>query len=341
MTNNHRPPPHEGDRRSFVIAAAALSLALVTGCHGSAEKPVAPVASGGALSPAAAITPLPSRDTAAHVKRPAFDSEKAYRLLVKQCDFGPRPVGSAAHDKTRAFLLEEMRKYADKTVAQDFTYQGHPLTNIIGVFNPDAKPQILVCAHWDTRPTADQELDEAKRKQPIPGADDGASGVAVLLEMARNFKEQKPQVGVVMILLDGEDYGSFEKDEGVLLGARYFAKHHEGYDPKFGILLDMVGNKNLSIYREPNSEKYAPDTNEKFFRVARELGYGKYIIDQQGAGGITDDHIPLIKAQIPTIDIIDFNYGPWHTLEDTPDKCSAEALGIVGNTLAELVYREK
>jgi len=272
--------------------------------------------------------------------RPAFDGAKAFKLLVKQCEFGPRPVGSEAHQKTRDFLLAEMQKYADRTVAQDFRYRGMPLTNVIGVFNPDAKRQVLLCAHWDTRPIADMEIDEEKRKRPIPGANDGASGVAVLLELARLFKEKKPEVGVLIVLFDGEDYGDFKKDEGVFLGSRHFARNRQGYNPAFGILIDMVGDKDLDIYREVNSQRYAPGTNDKVFRIARELGYEDYFIDSLETE-IIDDHIPLNQARIPTIDLIDFNYGPWHTLEDTPDKCSAGSLAVVGNTLAEVVYREK
>lgn len=278
---------------------------------------------------------------ASQVNRPTFDGAKAFDLLVKQCAFGPRPVGSEAHQKTRDFLLAEMRKYADKTDAQDFSYRGMPLTNVIGVFNPDAKRSVLLCGHWDTRPTADQEIDQARRKMPIPGANDGASETAVLLELARIFKEQKPAVGVVIVLLDGEDYGDFEKDEGVFLGSRYFATHHKDFHPEFGILLDMIGDKDLDIYREVNSQSFAPGTNQKVFTIARELGYGKNIIDQMGPN-ILDDHVALSRqGRIPTIDLIDFNYGPWHTLDDTPDHCSAESLSKVGNTVAEVVYREK
>jgi glutaminyl-peptide cyclotransferase len=272
-------------------------------------------------------------------QRPAFDGERAYRLLQKQCDFGPRPVGSDAHKKTRDFLLSEMAKYADNTIAQDFTYRGMTLTNVIGVFNRQAKRRVLLCAHWDTRPTADEELDVEKRRQPILGANDGASGVAILLELARLFREKKPSVGVIIVLFDGEDYGDFTQDEGVFLGSRHFAKNHNGYALEFGILLDMVGDRDLNIYREANSDTYARHINDKVFRIAQELGHGKHIIDQAGRN-ILDDHIPLNEAGIPTVNLIDFDYGPWHTLEDTPDKCSAASLAIVGNTVAELIYRE-
>ncbi len=328
----------------FAPLAYVASAAFLLGCNGGNANGLKNESVRSA-TPVVDSRPSPSEAPAtitgiAPTKRPAFDGEKAYAILKKQCEFGPRPVGSEAHRKTRDFLMDEMRKYADKTVAQDFLYRGLPLTNIIGVFNPEQKKQVLLCAHWDTRPRADQEIDEAKQNQPILGANDGASGVAILIEIARMFKEQKPNVGVVIVLLDGEDYGSFEKDEGVLLGAKHFAKNHRDYNIEYGILLDMVGDKNLDIYREQNSQRYAPGTNEKFFRAARELGHGKFIIDDVKTN-VTDDHIPLNVSGIRTIDIIDFNYAPWHTLDDTPDKCSAESLMRVGDTTAEVVYRER
>jgi glutaminyl-peptide cyclotransferase len=273
------------------------------------------------------------------IPNPHFDGDRAMKLLVQQCDFGPRPVGSPAHIKTRDFLLTEMKKYADVVQTQDFTYRGMPLTNIIGVFNPKAKKSILFCTHWDTRPTADEEIDPAKRKMPIPGADDGASGTAVLLEMARDFHYNRPKVGVILLLIDGEDYGDFEMNQGVFLGSRYFAAHHKGYDPEYGVLIDMIGAKNLKIHKEYNSQKYAPQVDDKVFNLAKEMGYSKYFIDSVKYN-IGDDHLPLIQAGIPTIDLIDFDYAPWHTLADTPDKCSPQSLAIVGNVLEALTYQE-
>ena len=274
-------------------------------------------------------------------RRPKFDEKKAFDLLVKQCDFGPRPVGSPAHEKTAEFLLEELKKYADKTAAQKFTYRGMPLTNVIGIFNPDAKRKALLCAHWDTRPRADQEVSINRRARPILGANDGASGVAVLLELARLFKEQKPDIGIVMVFFDGEDYGDFDRDEGVFLGSRHFARNVGEYKTDFGILLDMVGEKELNIHREQNSEEFAKPVNDKVFQIAKELGYGKQIVDNI-RHNISDDHIPINEiARIPTIDLIDFDYAHWHTLDDTVDKCSPASLKAIGETVAEVIYREK
>lgn len=314
----------------LLFYAVALLLVLQVGCGHSGALSDQAQPDGG--SPPWSQDGIPA-------KRPVFDGSRAFQLLQKQCNFGPRPVGSEAHKRTRDFLLSEMAKYADNTVAQDFTYRGMRLTNVIGLFNPQAKRSVLLCAHWDTRPTADEEIDADKRRKPILGANDGASGVAVLLELARLFKEKKPAVGVIIVLFDGEDYGDFLQDEGVFLGSRHFAKNRTGYTPEFGILLDMVGDKDLNIYREANSEEFARHINDKVFRIAQELGYGKHIINQAGRN-IIDDHIPLNEAGIPTINLIDFDYGPWHTLEDTPDKCSPASLAMVGNTVAEVIYRE-
>lgn len=328
-------------RHGSKLALTLLLAGLALGCnHADAGNHPSSAPAGLVASPRSAGE---TTDTAApqRAQRPAFDEKKAWAHLVKQCDFGPRPVGSAAHQKTRDYLVAEMKKVADKVVEQNFTYRGLPLTNVIGVFNAEAKRQVLLCGHWDTRPTADQELDPANQRKPIIGASDGASEIAVLLELGRLFKEQKPNVGVVIVLLDGEDYGNFERDEGVFLGAKYFAKNHQGYNPEFGILLDMVGDKDLDIHRERNSEGFAPAVNNKVFRIARELGYSKNFIDDREYTNVSDDHFALNQAGIPTIDLIDFNYGPWHRLSDTPENCSANSLKVVGEIVAEVVYREK
>jgi len=304
-------------------AAVALASLAAAGCNG---------ARAGSATPA---PPAQAARTSA-----AFDGEKAFALLKRQCDFGPRPVGSQAHQRARDFLLEEMRRHADRATTQDFAYRGMPLTNVIGLFNESAQRRVLLCAHWDTRPRADQEIDPARQKQPIPGANDGASGVAVLLELARIFKERRPAVGVVIVLFDGEDYGDFQRDEGVFLGSRHFARNCKEFRAEYGILLDMVGDRDLDIYREGYSDQYATSINRKVFAMARELGFGRHIIDEPRYT-VQDDHIPLNTiARIPTIDLIDFNYGPWHTLDDTPDKCSPRSLQMVGSTIAEVVRRE-
>lgn len=277
--------------------------------------------------------------------RPKFDGEKAFAMLKKQCEYGPRPPGSAAHVKTRDFLLAEMKKHSNRVALQRFDHahseSGKKLDmwNVIASFGPTEGREILLCAHWDTRPTADEELDADKRKLPIIGANDGASGVAILLELARMFKLQPPEVPVTIVLFDGEDYGPTGAD--MYLGAKCFAsKLDKPESILYGILLDMVGDRELNIYRERHSNGSAPEIVAKVWRTAKKLGYGEFFIDEPKYA-ITDDHIPLIKRGIPCIDVIDFDYAYWHTHEDTADKCSAESLRVVGETVAELVYSEQ
>jgi len=210
---------------------------------------------------------------------------------------------------------------------------------VIASFGPAEGKEILLCAHWDTRPTADEELDAIKQKQPIIGANDGASGVAVLMELARIFKQQAPKVPVTIVLFDGEDLGPTGKD--MYLGARYFAsKLDKPQTIRYGILLDMIGDKNLQIYRERNSYESAPEIVSKVWKTAARLGYGKTFIDKPKYA-ISDDHLPLIARGVPCIDLIDFDYAYWHTLDDTVDKCSPDSLRIVGETVAEVVYSEQ
>lgn len=276
-------------------------------------------------------------------KAPKFDSEGAFNILKEQCAFGPRPVGAEAHDKTRDYLAGELRKHADTVQIQNFQSvlggKKMQLSNIIAKFGDTKSPSILLCAHWDTRPTADEELERADRKRPIIGANDGASGVAVLLELARMFRERPPVVPVTIVLFDGEDYGPTGED--MFLGSKYFASNIQPSTKyRYGILLDMIGDKDLQIYRETNSQDNAKSIVDKVWTAARDLVY-KDTFKDEVKYGISDDHIPLIKAGIPCIDVIDFDYPYWHTLADTVDKCSADSLKIVGETIAQLVYSEQ
>ena len=236
------------------------------------------------------------------------------------------------------------------SVMQDFTtnVQGKELNlcNIAAYFNPNAKKWILLAGHWDTRPRADYEVTSENRSKPIPGANDGASETAVLMELARMFAKQKPDVGVYVVFFDGEDYGT--DDATMFLGARHFAdtlRTSAAVDGKpvkfeYGLLLDMIGDKNLDIYEEQNSVDAAPEVVDKVWKAAKNLGYGDKFIPEVKYS-ISDDHIPLIHAGVKCIDIIDFDYAPWHTLEDTPDKCSPRSLETVGEVVASVVYGEK
>ncbi len=278
-----------------------------------------------------------------------FSGDKAFAHLTKQCDFGPRIPNSDAHKNCGDYILNNLKQYADEVREQNFTYNIDGkvlrLRNIIGIFNLAAKDHILLCAHWDSRPFADEELDKEKAMQPVLGANDGASGVAVLLELARIFKNHPPKVGIIMVFFDGEDYGP--GPENMFLGSKKFAqtwkqmKLPNGQPLKFryGILLDMVGDKNLTIYREQYSNQKAPKIVDKVWKAAESLGYSN-VFKNEAKYFVNDDHIPLIISGIDCIDIIDFEYAPWHTIEDTPDKCSPDSLKIVGQVVAKVVYDE-
>ena len=277
---------------------------------------------------------------------PSFDEKIAFSYLTAQTDFGPRNPGSVGHQKCLDYLQTEMQKFSDAVNLQPFTQPGYngetlKLTNIISSFKLQETTRILFIAHWDTRPRADQEKNPKKRNQPILGANDGASGVAILTEIARHLKANPPAIGVDILFVDGEDYGKESDTKNYFLGARYFAKHlPSGYAPAFGILLDMVGDKELEIDREENSVKAAPDIVSLVWATANELGVPQFSNLGQFA---LDDHIPLNEAGIKTIDLIDFHYPDtsnryWHTTEDTPDKCSPESLGAVGKVLMHVIY---
>lgn len=271
--------------------------------------------------------------------------------MIKLVDFGPRNPGSSGHEEALRFLVEELSRYADRVLEQRFTFpsvgaqnfEPLQLTNIIASFDLEKGNRILLCAHWDTRPWADQDPNPENHSKPIPGANDGASGVACLLEIARIIKEQKPRYGVDIVLFDGEDMGrpntkhearSTEDFSGYLLGSTYFAKNLGGYRPQYGILLDMIGDRNLEIFMEGNSIRFTPDRVRKVFEKAK--GIPQFHPEVRYT--ITDDHIPLNQAGIPTVLLIDFDYPYWHTLEDTPDKCSAESLQAVGDLLINILY---
>jgi glutaminyl-peptide cyclotransferase len=271
--------------------------------------------------------------------QPVFDSNRAYQYLKKQCAFGPRPPSSTAHEKTKNYFISELKKYARSVTPQNFSQSTSTgmlkLTNIIAIFGPEVDKKILLAAHWDTRPFADKDTKPNKRNMPIIGANDGASGVAVLLELARIFYEKPPPVKIIMVLFDGEDYGKNTNE--MFLGSKYFAKNiAQQWIPEYGILLDMIGDKELNIYIEQNSIAAAPEIVKKVWNTANQLGLKQF--HNEVRYGIEDDHIPLINIGISCIDIIDFDYPYWHTTQDTPDKCSPESLGVIGRLLVELIY---
>lgn len=274
-----------------------------------------------------------------------FDGQAAYRYVERQMAFGPRIPGTEGHAKMAAWLEQELRAKADTLVVQRWTHvtkrgDSLPLVNFVARFNPRAPERILYFAHWDTRPRSTEVKNSADSLKPVPGANDGGSGVAVLLALADVLKKTPPDVGVDLLFDDGEDYGLFEGDkEDVLIGARYYAQHlPPGGAPKFAVLWDMVGDKNLQIFQEQNSLLAAPDVVQLVWSTAAELGYQQYFIPRPN-WSIIDDHVELQKAGIPAIDVLDFDYPWWHTPEDTIDKISAQSLQIVGDVAAAVVRR--
>jgi glutaminyl-peptide cyclotransferase len=276
------------------------------------------------------------------MKIPDFQGDQAFAFLKAQTDFGPRNPNSGGHSKCLEYLISELGKSADRVSRQDFDYNGYngellKLTNLFAAFNSADTDRILLLAHWDTRPRADEEKDPVKQGRPIPGANDGASGVAVLLELARIMKQSPPPIGVDILFVDGEDYGKSHDLDQYFLGSKHFMSvKPSDYHPRFGVLLDMVGYRDLEIPMEQNSMTFAPAALELLWSTAEKLGVAQFL--NVPGDEISDDHLALNKGGIPTVDVIDFQYPYWHTLEDTPDKCSGESLEAVGNVLAHVIY---
>lgn len=293
------------------------------------------------------------------VKVPNFNPDSAYAFTAKQVAFGPRTLNSTAHKKTGDYLVQKFKSYGGKVYEQTFDAKGYDgetyyLRNIIASFNPKQKKRIILASHWDTRPIAD--MDTVDTNKPIDGANDGAAGVGVILEIARVISQNAgPNVGVDMVLFDGEDNGEPEgqRSRGSqiywCLGSQYWAKHPHvaNYSAYYGILLDMVGAKNATFFKEGGSMQFAPTVMNQVWSNAHELGYGRYFIDQP-AGGITDDHIFVNRdAKIPMIDIVDCNpaldtyfKAYHHTHADNMDLISKESLDAVGETLLHTLYWE-
>ena len=271
-----------------------------------------------------------------------FNADRAWDDLVNQVNAGPRVPAMPGHDAVREYMLRELRAVSDRVDAQDFVWdvRGTELnmSNVFGVFGPDAPGKVVLAAHWDTRPWADQDPNPANRQTPIPGANDGASGVAVLLEVARVLQAAPPPIGVIILMLDGEDYGP--DIDAMFLGSKYWAPRMVPERPAWGILLDMIGDRDLGIMREAQSQARAGMVNDRVWTAAQQLGRAEF--QNVMGGAILDDHVPILDQGVPMIDLIDFSYGPghrwWHTLEDTPDKCSPASLAAVGQVVLRTLY---
>ena len=292
---------------------------------------------------------------------PAFVADSAMAYCKAQCDFGPRTMNSKAHDLCEEWIVNKFKGFGLEVETQkaDLTgWDGTKLhsTNIIAHFNPQAQRRILICAHWDSRPWADNDPDSANWHKPVLAANDGASGVGVMLELARILQNDTTlAIGVDLVCFDAEDYGTpqwAEKREDSestwALGAQYWAKNlPENYEPQFGILLDMVGGQGAKFYQEQFSLRYAASIVDKVWSAARHAGFSSLFTNEVG-GGITDDHIPVNEAGIPTVDVIPFypdcaqsSFGPtWHTVNDDMEHLDINTLKAVGQTLIQVIYSE-
>lgn len=296
---------------------------------------------------------------------PSFNSDSAYFFIQKQINFGPRVPNTDAHKVCGEFLVNKFKSYGASVIEQNFSEQAYNgnilyLKNIIATYNPDARKRILLGSHWDTRPYADKDVEA--RYKPIDGANDGGSGVGVLLEVARILsKNEKPNIGLDIILFDGEDYGEHEDVEDTplknglvqiwwCLGSQYWAEHPHvpKYSAYYGILLDMVGAKNARFFKEGGSMQFAPKVVQKVWNTARSLGYSNYFINTNSPG-IMDDHIFVNRdAKIPMIDIVEYDpdspsyyFGDYHhTRNDNIHIIDKQTLQAVGETVLYTIYNE-
>ncbi|MDR1344200.1 MAG: M28 family peptidase [Tannerellaceae bacterium] len=294
------------------------------------------------------------------INTPAFDADSAYKYVEEQVAFGPRVPNSAAHKSCGDYLAEVLRRFGAQLHIQEMNltaYNGQKLSarNIIGSYNINNPRRILLFAHWDSRPYADNETDPVMQRTPIDGADDGASGVGVLLEIARQIGMKAPGAGIDIIFFDAEDYGipSFDTQSRSIsswcLGSQFWARnpHTPNYKAEYGILLDMVGAKGATFHKEETSVVRASAIVDKVWSEARSLGFGKYFLNGK-IGYITDDHQYVIAGRnIPCIDIINYDMenihgfaDHWHTHNDTMENISTETLKAVGQTVIEVIYKQ-
>ena len=294
------------------------------------------------------------------VKAPLFNADSAYHYVNTQVLFGPRVPNTEGHKLCGVYLENKLKEFGATVTTQEvdlIAFDGTVLEakNIIGAYQPEKKKRVALFAHWDTRPWSDNDADEKNYNTPVLGANDGASGVGVLLEIARLIQKEQPNLGVDIVFFDAEDYGAPQfykgphEEEYWGLGSQYWSRnpHITDYNARFGILLDMVGDKDAQFYYEGYSNEFAKSINKKVWKKAHELGFQHYFIKELG-GYITDDHLFVNKiARIPTIDIIHNNIHhtgfaeSWHTVNDTMDNIDKNTLQAVGQTVLEVIFNEK
>jgi len=251
--------------------------------------------------------------------------------------------GTQPHAAALAFLVKQARACTDRVELEEFRAPRPPypagvtLTNVVARFGPGRTPRVLLGAHWDSRPQADADPDSSRRRQPVLGANDAASACAVLLHLAELFQTRPPAVGVDLVWFDGEDGGLPGSNDTYCLGSREHVRRLRHPRPAYAIVLDMVGDRNLTLPIESFSLAHSPELVHMVWGRAAELGLAAFFISEP-QHAVFDDHVPFIEAGIPAVDVIDFDYPHWHTVEDTPDKCSPQSLEVVGEVLASLVY---
>lgn len=287
----------------------------------------------------------------ANLLSPDFDADSAYAYTKAQVDFGPRTPSTEAHAKTASYLLAKFKSFGGEVQVQQApvkTYDGktHQLKNIIASFYPAKKPRILITAHWDTRPFSDQDADDNMHDKPFDGANDGASGVAVILEIARQISQKQPDVGVDFTLWDVEDYGKGNDETANettwCIGSQYWAKNQSVKADK---PIYAINSDNAQFAQDEVSRKYAQNIVSKVWKIAAELGYGNYFINVT-SGNLIDDHFWINQAGVPAIDIIHYTdatgfYSNWHTQLDNLNTIDRNTLKAVGQTVLETIYREK
>jgi len=332
-----------------IVVILATSLMLVSGCGGSERRT-------GAVS---------SNDNASHNQNrrlaeiPFFDADSAYYYVERQVSFGPRVPNSQAHINCGDWLQATLGQFADTLYLQTMRLRAYDgtilnLRNIIGSFQPDKRSRVLLCAHWDSRPWADHDPNPDNHYEPVLGANDGASGVGVLLELARMLSQSQPNIGVDIIFFDGEDYGKHKSSnmpdqDSWALGSQHWSHnpHLHDYNARYGILLDMVGAVNATFRHEGYSLMYAPHIVRKVWGIANRQGFGHFFLNEEG-GFVLDDHYYINTIRnIPVINIIDqrtntahgfFDY--WHTVNDTMDHIDPLTLKAVGQTVAAVIWQE-
>lgn len=302
-------------------------------------------------------------DTITLAPCPTFNADTCMKYIQEQCNFGPRVTGSKEAGLCRQYLVEQFRRFdavVEEQQADVTLWDGKvlPACNIIAKLNPDNTDRIIICAHWDSRPWADNDEDEKNHRTPVLAANDGASGVAMMMEICRLLQQNPIKVGIDFICFDAEDMGTpqwAETEESTsdtwCLGSKFWAERarEEGYRARYGVLLDMVGGRGSVFPIEKVSQDYAEPIASLVVRLGNQIGYGHYFPLNREGGYLMDDHVNVNRiARIPCIDIVpNFTDGPssfgptWHTVNDTPENIDVNVLEAVGQTLTQLIYNEE